>query len=114
MKIAFTSKQTGWESEIDPRFGRTPYLLILDDQTGDLQSFDNGGVEKEAHGAGSKTAQKLFNLEADVLITGNGPGKTAQSLLKVGNVEVYTGAGEMTVRQAYDAYQNKTLTMFAL
>ena len=114
MKIAFTSKQAGWESEMDPRFGRAPYLLILDDQTGDIQSFDNTEIEKEAHGAGSKTSQKLFDLEARVLITGNGPGNTAKSVIKIGNIEIYTGAGEMTIKQAYKAYQNKTLTKLIL
>ena len=27
MKIAFTTKGTQWDSKIDPRFGRTDYLL---------------------------------------------------------------------------------------
>ncbi len=113
MKIAFTSKGTGWNSEMDPRFGRTQYLLILNDETGDLASFDNRAVEDEAHGAGTRTSQILFDLGAKVLITGNGPGNTARSVLETSDVTVHAGAGDMTVREAYDAYRRNQLTEFS-
>ena len=32
MKIAFTAKGTDWDSMIDPRFGRTEFILIYDDE----------------------------------------------------------------------------------
>ena len=32
MKIAFTAKGTDWDAEIDPRFGRTQYIIIYDDE----------------------------------------------------------------------------------
>ena len=113
MKIAFTSKGPGWDSKMDPRFGRTPYLLIFDDETGDLASFDNRDVENEAHGAGARTSQILFDLDANVLITGNGPGNTARSVLETSGVRIHTGAGEMTVREACDAYRNNMLPEFS-
>ena len=113
MKIAFTSKGPAWDSEIDPRFGRTRYLLVFDEETKELTSFDNQAVEDEAHGAGTKTSQKLFDLGADVLITGNGPGNTARSVLETSNVKIHTGAGDMTVREAYDAYRSNKLTEFS-
>ena len=31
MKIAFTTKGAEWDSKMDPRFGRTEYLLVYDD-----------------------------------------------------------------------------------
>ena len=34
MKIAFTSKGTNWDSMIDPRFGRTEFLLVYDEEKG--------------------------------------------------------------------------------
>ena len=36
MKVAVTSKGTSLDSVIDPRFGRAPYILIVDTDTLDL------------------------------------------------------------------------------
>ena len=60
MKIAFTSKGNKWDSMIDPRFGRTDYLLIYDEDTQEISSFDNREIENEAHGAGSKNSSKII------------------------------------------------------
>lgn len=109
MRTAFTSKGTDWDSMMDPRFGRTEFLLVYDEENGELIHFDNRAIEDVAHGAGPRTAQKLFELKADVLITGNGPGGNAASVLEKAGVKVFTGAGEMTVREALNAYKNNAL-----
>jgi len=109
MKIAFTSKGTNWESMIDPRFGRTEFLLVYDEEKNELEHFDNRAIDDVAHGAGPRTSQKLFELGADVLITGNGPGGNAASVLEKAGVKVFAGAGEMTVREALSAYEKNTL-----
>ncbi len=44
-----------------------------------------------------------------MLITGNGPGGNADAVLKTTGIEVYVGAGEMTVQQAYEAYKAGSL-----
>ncbi len=36
MKIAFTTKGKDWDSLMDPRFGRTEYFLIYDDETEEI------------------------------------------------------------------------------
>jgi predicted Fe-Mo cluster-binding NifX family protein len=112
MRTAFTTKGTDWDSMMDPRFGRTEFILVFDEENGELIHFDNRGVEDIAHGAGPRTAQKLFDLKVDVLITGNGPGGNAASVLGKAGVEIFTGAGEMTVREALMAYKNNTLNPF--
>jgi len=112
MKIAFTSKGTNWDSMMDPRFGRTQFLLLYDEDKEEFISVDNSAIGNEAHGAGPLTAQKLFNLNPDVLITGNGPGGNAATVLERANITIYTGAGEMTVKQAYDAFKSNSLTRF--
>jgi len=113
MKIAFTAKGTDWKAEIDPRFGRTDYIVMYDDASKELSSVDNRAVEEVAHGAGPQTAQKLFDLGPDVLITGNGPGGNAATVLQKTKLKIFVGAGDMTVQAAYDAYKNGTLTAFA-
>ncbi len=109
MKIAFTTKGIAWDSKMDPRFGRTEFILVYDIEKDELIHFDNRTIENEAHGAGPKTSQKLFELGANVLITGNGPGGNAATVLEKAGTKVFIGAGEMTVKQAYEAYNNKTL-----
>lgn len=112
MKIAFTTKGNSWDSMMDPRFGRTEFLLVYDEQKEELTEFDNRSIENEAHGAGPRTAQKLFELGAEVLITGNGPGNNAAIVLGNAGIRIYTGAGELTVKEAFDAYKNKELNEF--
>lgn len=109
MKIAFTSTGTRWESKIDPRFGRTEYIVIFDEEKNELVAYDNSEVKNEAHGAGTATAQKLFDLHPDVLITGNGPGETASTALKHLNLQIFVGAHDMTLKEAYENYKNNNL-----
>ncbi len=113
MKIAFTTKGKEWDSMIDPRFGRTEYFLLFDDETNELSSIDNQDVKNDAHGAGPKTAQKLFELNANVLITGNGPGGNAGAVLEKTGIKIFVGAGEMTVKDAYSAYKSENLMEYS-
>ena len=112
MKIAFTTKGTEWSSKMDPRFGRTKYFLIYDEETNSISSISNDDVEIEAHGAGPKAAQKLAELGVNVLITGNGPGGNAATVLEKIGTECYIGAGDMTVKEAYQAFKLKKLNKF--
>ena len=82
MKIAFTTKGTKWESMIDPRFGRSEFLLLYNDEYNKFLHYDNRKISEVAHGAGPQTAQKLYNFHPDVLITGNGPGDNAATVLE--------------------------------
>lgn len=113
MKIAFTTKGKDWDTMMDPRFGRTEYFLIYDDESEKILLVDNSDSIKETHGAGPKTAQKLFDLQAKILITGNGPGGNAGTVLKKAGIEIYVGAGEMTVKEALNAYKNNELPKFS-
>lgn len=112
MKIAFTAKGTAWDSMIDPRFGRTEFILIYDDEKHELIPYDNREIEKVAHGAGPQTAQKLFDFKPDVLITGNGPGGNAARVLNETSMKIFIGAGEMSVKKAYQAYNDNKLKEF--
>lgn len=112
MKIAFTTKGTEWESLMDPRFGRTEYILIYDEETKILSAVDNTAIEAVAHGAGTKTATLLYENKPDVLITGNGPGDNAATVLAQFPLKIYVGAGGMTVKDAYSAFLKKELKEF--
>jgi len=112
MKIVLTAKGKEWDSKIDPRFGRTEYIFIYDEDNDKIEILDNISVTSEAHGVGPKTAQKIFDANADILITGNGPGGNARTVLESGNLDIYVGASDMTLKEAYDAYKNGELKKF--
>ena len=110
MKIAFTSKGKDWDSMIDPRFGRTDYIVIYDEDSKEMKAVDNTEIVSQQHGAGPLTAKKLIDLDPDVLITGNGPGGNAAAVLGTGSCRIYKGAGQMTVKGAFIAYKNGELS----
>jgi predicted Fe-Mo cluster-binding NifX family protein len=112
MKIAFTAKGTSWDSQIDPRFGRTEYILVYDEQTDQLTSLNNQDASNDAHGAGPKTASKIADLNVDILITGNGPGGNAEQALRALNIQIFVGAANMSVKEAYNAFKNNSLKKF--
>ncbi|MEA3500653.1 MAG: NifB/NifX family molybdenum-iron cluster-binding protein [Candidatus Marinimicrobia bacterium] len=112
MKIVLTAKGKEWDSKIDPRFGRTEYIFIYNEDSDKIDILDNTAVASEAHGVGPKTAQKIFEANADVLITGNGPGGNAKTVLESGNLNIFVGAGNMTLKEAYDAYKKDKLKKF--
>ena len=109
MKIAFTTKGTEWNSMMDPRLGRTEFILLYDEETDELSHYDNRAIENITHGAGPQTVQKLFELNPDILITGNGPGGNAAAVLRNTPLKIYIGAGAMTAKEAYTKYKNRKL-----
>lgn len=114
MNVVFTAKGDSWDSMIDPRFGRTEYLVKYDSDKDVLESVDNREADLEAHGVGPVTSQKLYDMGAEVLITGNGPGVKAANVLKKMNVKIYVGADKMTLKEAYDAFKENKLDVFEL
>ena len=112
MKIAFTTKDPAWESMMEARFGRTEYVLIYDEQSGQITFHDNREIVNQEHGAGPKMAKAMADLGVDVIITGNGPGENARAVLAQMKTVIYVGAGELSVAEAYKAYQNNTLQAF--
>lgn len=112
MKIAFTTKGTSLQSDMDPRFGRTDYLLFIEHESGKFSFLDNREIESVEHGAGTKTSSRLIAHQPDVLITGNGPGGNASTVLQQTGIKIFTGAENMTVKEAYDAWRNNMLKEF--
>ncbi len=114
MKIVFTAKGTDWNAQIDPRFGRADYFLLFDEGKDGLATIDNRDIAEQAHGAGPKTAQRIFEVGPDVVITGNGPGNNAAQVLARSKIRVYTGAGNMTITEAYQAFRRAELSEFLI
>lgn len=70
MKIAVTSQGKTLDSELDPRFGRTAYILIVDTETLEFEAFDNADNKNALKGAGIQAAALISDKNAEVLLTG--------------------------------------------
>jgi predicted Fe-Mo cluster-binding NifX family protein len=109
MKIAVTSTGTDLESEVDPRFGRAPYFLIVDSETFDFEALDNKENVNALKGAGIQAAGMVSKKGAEVLLTGFcGPNAIkAMSAAKIGVANNASG----TVRDAVEAYLDGKLPL---
>ncbi len=70
MKVAVTSKGSDLESEVDPRFGRAAYILVVDSENFGLEVLDNKENVNALKGAGIQAATMVSDKGAEVLLTG--------------------------------------------
>ena len=70
MKVAVTSQGTNLDSQVDPRFGRAAYILIVDTETFEFEVLDNKENVNALKGAGIQAASMISNKSAEVLLTG--------------------------------------------
>ena len=54
MKVVVTASGSGMDSPVDPRFGRSQNMVLVDTETGDCQSYDNTQNLNLAQGAGHR------------------------------------------------------------
>ena len=109
MKIAVTSKGTDLDSEVDPRFGRAAFIIIVDSDTLDFEVIDNKDGVSAMKGAGIQAAKSVNDKGAEILLTGF-CGPNAMSALKAGNIRVASGASG-SVREAVTAYLSGELSI---
>jgi len=103
MKVAVTSQGKESSSEVDPRFGRAKWLIIVDTETGHAEAYDNTVNLNAAQGAGIQTAKNVADLRAEAVITGN-VGPNAFKTLHAANVKVFL-AEKQTVGEAIDSFK---------
>ena len=89
------------EAEVEPRFGRCAYFLIVDSETMHFEAFSNPATTLGG-GAGPRTVQEFVNRGAAVVLTGR-VGPNAEEALEAADLEVVTGVNG-TVREAVEAY----------
>jgi len=77
------------DSDVDPRFGRCKYFLIIDTDSMNVKSVSNDSMMASG-GAGIQAAQMVAKTGAGIVITGN-IGPNAFQTLKAAGVKVITG-----------------------
>lgn len=103
MKVAVTAQGKELASEVDPRFGRAKYFIVVDTESGELTTHDNSQNLNAAQGAGIQAGQNVVELGVEAVITGN-VGPKAYATLQAGNVKVYAGA-KGSVAKALEAFK---------
>ena len=107
MKIAISSSGQDLAAQLDPRFGRCSYFLIIETDDLNFEVFEN---ENNAlgGGAGIQSAQFVASKGAKALITGN-CGPNAMQILSAAGVQVYVGQSGI-IKDIVESYKNAELT----
>ena len=106
MKICITSEGGNLDSNVDPRFGRCQYFIIVDTQTSKFEAIPNPNNEAMG-GAGIQSAQLVASKQVKAVLTGN-VGPNAFQTLNAGRIDIYTGISG-SVKEAIEAYKSGKL-----
>ena len=90
MKVCVSSTDKNLDADIDPRFGRCRFFLIIDTETMNFDTISNEG-NNATGGAGIQAAQTVSRTGVKVVITGN-IGPNAFQTLQASGIKVITGA----------------------
>jgi predicted Fe-Mo cluster-binding NifX family protein len=89
MKIAVSASSRGMDGDVDPRFGRSPYILIIDTETMAFEALENPYGEASS-GAGIQVAQFVALKGARAVLTGS-CGPNATQTLTASGIGIITG-----------------------
>jgi predicted Fe-Mo cluster-binding NifX family protein len=102
MKIVLTTTQPDLDAELDRRFGRCAFLLVVDPYSLEWQAKSNAGA-LAAGGAGVQTAQFVSAQKAQAVISGD-YGPNAFEALQAAGVEMYQFGSCRTAREAVQSF----------
>ncbi len=102
MKIVISSTGDNLDSQIDPRFGRCKFFIIVETDDMGFESFNNENIALNS-GAGIQSASFVASKEAKAVLTGS-CGPKAMEVFSKANIEVFTDfAG--TVKDAVEKFK---------
>ncbi len=88
MKVAVSAMGKEMTSNIDPRFGRARFFLVVDTETGNAEPHDNAQNLQATQGAGIQAGQTVSGLGVEAVISGNF-GPKAFQVLNAAGIEAY-------------------------
>jgi predicted Fe-Mo cluster-binding NifX family protein len=107
MKIAISSSGKTLDSDVDPRFGRAEYFIIVDPETMDFEVVENNQNLNLPQGAGIQAGKTIADHKVAALITGH-CGPKAFTVLQSAGIKIITGASGK-VADAIAQYKNGKL-----
>jgi predicted Fe-Mo cluster-binding NifX family protein len=106
MKICVSAVANSLDAQLDPRFGRCAYLVIVDSETMQFEAIPNM-ASGATGGAGIQAAQTTADKGVKVVITGN-VGPNAFGALSAAGIEIVTGASG-TVKEVVEKFKRGEL-----
>ena len=106
MKICVSAVANSLDAQLDPRFGRCPYFVIVDLESMQFEAIPND-ASSAMGGAGIQAAQTITGKGVTVLITGN-VGPNAFQALSAAGIKIVTGAFG-TVRESVEKFKRGEL-----
>lgn len=108
MKIGISSTGKDMNAQVDSRFGRCEYFLVVDIDSMNVDALSNESAHASG-GAGIQAAQKMVNADVGAIITGN-IGPNALQTLSAAGIKIFTGI-EGTVKEAIERYTKGELSV---
>jgi len=108
MRIAISATGKEIDSQVDPRFGRAQYILIVDQDDSIVEAIDNSQNVNARGGAGIQTAKMLADRKVELLISGH-CGPNAFTTLKAAGIKVVTEQSG-TVKEALARLKGSEVT----
>ncbi len=102
MKICVTASTGTIDAQIDPRFGRCAYFVVVDSETMQFEAVPNL-ASGASGGAGIQAAQAVANKGAKVVLTGD-VGPNAFHALSAAGIEIVTGVSG-SVKEAVEKFK---------
>jgi predicted Fe-Mo cluster-binding NifX family protein len=106
MKIAVSSYGRDLDSQLDSRFSRCPYFLVVNPNEMSFEVFKNENAVPGG-GAGIQSAQLIASKGVDAVITGNCGPNTVQTLSAAG-IDLFAGQ-KGTVREVVERFKQGKL-----
>jgi len=106
MKIGITSTGENLDADVDQRFGRCKYFLIVDADSMEFEVLSNENAMASG-GAGIQTAQTIAKTGVESVVTGN-VGPNAFQTLSAAGIKVFTGASG-TIKESIEKYKKGEL-----
>jgi predicted Fe-Mo cluster-binding NifX family protein len=103
MKIILTSTTDNIKGDIDPRFGRAAYLLVMDTDTNECKAQTNPGLNASG-GAGIQAAQFASDHGVQVAISGDF-GPNAFKALEAAGIAMYLYGNCQTIKAAIEQFK---------
>ncbi len=103
MKIILTTTSPSIDAEVDARFGRGAFFIVVDSDTLEWQAHPNPGVGASG-GAGTLAAQFVSNLKVEAVISGDF-GPNAYNALQAAGVAMYLFDNSRTGRESVEHFK---------
>ena len=106
MKIGVSSTGENLDANVDQRFGRCKYFLIVDTESMEFEVLSNENAMASG-GAGIQAAQTIAKTDAEIVVTGN-VGPNAFQTLSAAGMKIFTGASG-TIKESIEKYKKGEL-----